>query len=81
LVLIGGLRALHPDLVAFQEAIKDERYDQVLDLLGPDFFVRHQMDRETDGQGASIASRWPVESFHEVDLHVTPRTADFARPS
>jgi endonuclease/exonuclease/phosphatase family metal-dependent hydrolase len=26
----------------------------------------------------SIASRWPLLKVHELDLHVTPRTADFA---
>ena len=35
------------------------------------------MKRE-DGQGASIGSRWPIDRVHEVDLNVTPRTADFA---
>jgi endonuclease/exonuclease/phosphatase family metal-dependent hydrolase len=77
-VLIDGLRDLGPDLVAFQEAIVDDDYDQVTDLLGPDFHTAHQVDREADGQGASIASRWPIGDVREVDLHVTPRTADFA---
>jgi endonuclease/exonuclease/phosphatase family metal-dependent hydrolase len=77
-VLAAGLRELQPDLVAFVEAIKTDEYDQVVDLLGPDFHVAHQADREPDGQGASIASRWPIEAVHEVDLNVTPRTADFA---
>ena len=30
------------------------------------------------GQGISIASRWPLGEVREVDLNVTPRTADFA---
>jgi endonuclease/exonuclease/phosphatase family metal-dependent hydrolase len=77
-VLVEGLRELEPDLVAFVEAIKTDEYDQVVDLLGPDFHVAHQAEREPDGQGASIASRWPVEAVHEVDLNVTPRTAGFA---
>jgi endonuclease/exonuclease/phosphatase family metal-dependent hydrolase len=77
-VLINGLRALRPDLVAFQEAIKSEEYDQVIDVLGPGFHVAHQRDREADGQGISIASRWPLGAVQEVDLNVTPRTADFA---
>src|SRR5438270_2410139 len=59
-VLIDGFRALRPDLVAFQEAIKNDEYDQVIDLLGPEFYVAHQTDREPDGQGISIASRWPL---------------------
>ena len=77
-VLAEGLRALQPDLVAFVEAIVTEDYDQVQDLLGPGFHVAHQAAREPDGQGASIASRWPLEDVTEVDLNVTPRTANFA---
>jgi endonuclease/exonuclease/phosphatase family metal-dependent hydrolase len=77
-VLTQGLRDLRPDLIAFQEAIVDGTYDQVSDLLGPEFHFAHQKDREPDGQGASIASRWPLDDVREVDLHVTPRTADFA---
>jgi endonuclease/exonuclease/phosphatase family metal-dependent hydrolase len=77
-VLVDGLRTLQPDLVAFQEAIKSDEYDQVIDLLGPSFHIAHQTNREADGQGISIASRWPLESVYEVDLNVTPRTADFA---
>jgi endonuclease/exonuclease/phosphatase family metal-dependent hydrolase len=84
-VLIDGFRELGPDLVAFQEAIKSEEYDQVTDLLGPDFHAVHQKDREADrqdgtedGQGVSIASRWPLGEVREVDLNVTPRTGDFA---
>jgi endonuclease/exonuclease/phosphatase family metal-dependent hydrolase len=77
-VLVEGLRELRPDVVAFVEAIKTDDYDQVVDLLGTGYEVAHQASREPDGQGASIASRWPLEDPHEVDLHVTPRTASFA---
>jgi endonuclease/exonuclease/phosphatase family metal-dependent hydrolase len=84
-VLIDGLHALRPDLVAFQEAIKNDEYDQVSDLLGPDFHIAHQTIREPGepgevetGQGISIASRWPLGEVRELDLHLTPRTADFA---
>jgi len=77
-VIADGLRDLRPDLVAFVEAIVTDNYDQVVDLLGPDYEVAHQAAREPDGQGASIASRWPISALHEVDLHVTPRTHDFA---
>jgi hypothetical protein len=59
-VLIDGFRELQPDIVAFIEAIKTEEYDQVVDLLGPQYQVAHQTEREPDGQGASIASRWPI---------------------
>jgi endonuclease/exonuclease/phosphatase family metal-dependent hydrolase len=77
-VLIDGFRRLRSDVVAFIEAIKTDEYDQVVDLLGPEYHVAHQTEREPDGQGASIASRWPIGEVHEVDLDVTPRTADFA---
>ena len=84
-VLIGGFRKLQPDLVAFQEAIVGDGYDQVTDILGPAYHVAHQTDREAnrggdieDGQGISIASRWPLGSVLELDLNVTARTADFA---
>ena len=77
--LIAGLRAARPDLVAFQEAFKDEKYDQVRDLLGPEFSVAHQtVGLLGDGNhGASIASRWPLGDVRELDLHVTHRTADY----
>ncbi len=77
-VIRDGLHALQPDLVAFQESIKNDEYDQVIDLLGPEFHIAHQAGREPDGQGISVASRWPVKDVQEVDLNVTPRTADFA---
>jgi hypothetical protein len=71
-VLAEGLRALDPDLVAFQEVIRHEDYDQVTDLLGPGYEVVHQTRREADGSGVSIASRWPLGEVHELDLQVTP---------
>jgi endonuclease/exonuclease/phosphatase family metal-dependent hydrolase len=77
-VLIAGLRQLRPDVVAFVEAIKTDEYDQVVDLLGPEYHVVHQAEREADGQGASIASHWPIGEVHEVDLNVSQRTAGFA---
>jgi endonuclease/exonuclease/phosphatase family metal-dependent hydrolase len=78
-VLVDGLARLQPDLVAFQEAITSDGYDQVVDVLGPDFHVVHQRTGLLgDGNhGASIASRWPLVDVREVDLHVTPRTADY----
>jgi endonuclease/exonuclease/phosphatase family metal-dependent hydrolase len=83
--LIAGLCELQPDLVAFQEAIVNDEYDQVVDLLGPGFHIAHQKSREPGGpsdveagQGISVASRWPLGEVRELDLQVTPRTADFA---
>jgi endonuclease/exonuclease/phosphatase family metal-dependent hydrolase len=83
-VLAEALREHRPDLVAFQEAVVTEEYDQAADLLGPGFQLAHQKEREPGegdverGQGASIASRRPLDEVREVDLHVTPRTAGFA---
>jgi hypothetical protein len=63
-ILIAGLRELQPDLIAFQEAIMNEEYDQVRDLVGPDYHVLHSSKREAGdgrdveaGQGISIARR------------------------
>jgi hypothetical protein len=58
-VLINRLRELNPDLVAFQEALKTETYDQTVDLLGPGYHVVYQTEQDTHGTGCSIASRWP----------------------
>src|SRR5215218_9076385 len=84
-LLAEGFRELAPDLVAFQEAVVGDGYDQVADILGPGYHVVHQTDREAgrggdieDGQGISIASRWPLGEVWEPDLNVTPRTDDFA---
>jgi endonuclease/exonuclease/phosphatase family metal-dependent hydrolase len=84
-VFAEGFRALDPDLVAFQEAVVTDDYDQVADILGPNYHLAHQTGREAgrggdveDGQGISIASRWPLGELWEPDLNVTPRTADFA---
>jgi endonuclease/exonuclease/phosphatase family metal-dependent hydrolase len=80
-VLRAGLRELRPDVVTLQEAIVDGQYDQVVELLGPDYSVAHQQvglvgdDRH---HGASVASRWPITAVHEVDQHLTPRTGDYS---
>jgi endonuclease/exonuclease/phosphatase family metal-dependent hydrolase len=73
-VLIDGLRALRPDLVAFQEVVLTDGYDQVRDLLGAEYHVAHQAGRAPDGSGAAIASRWPLATVHQLDLHLTERT-------
>ncbi|WP_163505905.1 endonuclease/exonuclease/phosphatase family protein [Fodinicola acaciae] len=76
-VLTEGLRRLRPDLVAFQEVILAEAYDQAADLLGSDFHLVQQKARNPNGTGIAVASRWPVRGSDELDLHVTPRTAGF----
>lgn len=84
-VLRRGLAAQSADLVALQEVVKTDGYDQMFDLVGPGFHFAHQTAREPakppdveEGQGVSIASRWPILAVEELDLKVTPRTQDFA---
>jgi endonuclease/exonuclease/phosphatase family metal-dependent hydrolase len=76
-VLIDGIRAKQPDLVAFAESIKTTEYDQTIDLLGDEFNVAYSKARDTNGMGVSIASRWPLRELQEVDLNVTSHTAGF----
>src|SRR5215216_4844640 len=71
--LVDGLRELQPDIIAFQEAVVTDGYDQVADLLGASYHVAHQAGREAEGTGLSIASRWEVREVWEETLHVTPR--------
>jgi len=75
-VLIDGLRELRPDLVAIQEIASGDG-DQVADLLGSWFQVAWHPGSSEDGVGAALASRWPLGRVHQLDLHVTPRTAGF----
>jgi endonuclease/exonuclease/phosphatase family metal-dependent hydrolase len=84
-VLARSFSELGADLVAFQEAVVGDGYDQVIDILGSGYHLAHQTQREAgrggdieDGQGISIASRWPIGKVWEPDLNVTPRTEDFA---
>ena len=79
--LRSSLHALKPDLVALQEVVTRNGYDEARDVLGPEYHIVHQ-ERGLVGDGhhhgASIASRWPIRASHEVDLHLTPRTADYS---
>lgn len=59
-VLREDLRTLEPDIIAFQEVIVRDGYDQLAELLPGDYHVHHQGGRSDDGCGASIASRFPV---------------------
>jgi endonuclease/exonuclease/phosphatase family metal-dependent hydrolase len=80
-VLRAGLARLGPDVVALQEAIVHDGYDQAADLLGPGYHLAHQTRGLLgDGRhhGASVASRWPILDVHEVDLHLTPRTGNYS---
>jgi endonuclease/exonuclease/phosphatase family metal-dependent hydrolase len=79
--LWAGLQTLDADVLMLQEAVVDEGYDQVAELLGPGYAVVHQtVGLVGDGthHGASVASRLPVRAVHEVDLHLTPRTGDYS---
>ena len=72
-VLVDGLRELRPDIIAFQEAVVTDGYDQVADLLGASYHVAHQAGRDPEGTGLSIASLWDVGEVWEESLHVTSR--------
>ncbi len=76
-VLVDGLSALAPDLIAFQETIVRDDYDQAADVLDTSYHTVHSKARDVDGMGVSIASRWPIGQVRELDLNVTPRTAEF----
>lgn len=77
-VLAEGFAALQPDLLALQETVVRDDLDQVAGMLGEGYHVVHSARRESDGQGVSVASRWPVTAVREPDLALTDRTADFA---
>jgi endonuclease/exonuclease/phosphatase family metal-dependent hydrolase len=77
LVLQDGFARLKPDVVALQETVSGSGYDQAADLLGTEFHVTRHSGRSDDGVGAALASRWPLGTVREIDLHVTDRTAGF----
>jgi endonuclease/exonuclease/phosphatase family metal-dependent hydrolase len=72
-ILVDGLRELQPDIIAFQEAVVTDGYDQVADLLGASYHVAHQAGCEAEGTGLSIASRWDVGEVWEETVQVTRR--------
>ncbi|GAA0933339.1 hypothetical protein GCM10009557_95040 [Virgisporangium ochraceum] len=72
-VMRPALRALAPDLAVLQETVVVDGYDQVVDLLGGEYHVVHQIGRTADGTGASVASRWPLRVVRQKTLHVTAR--------
>jgi endonuclease/exonuclease/phosphatase family metal-dependent hydrolase len=63
-----GFAALEPDLLALEEVVVTDGYDQASELLGPDFHLLHARHRSSDGIGLTIASRWPIARSLEVDL-------------
>jgi endonuclease/exonuclease/phosphatase family metal-dependent hydrolase len=79
--LRSGLQALDADLLALQEVVVGDGYDQAAELLGSGYTVVHQtVGLIGDGthHGACVASRLPVRAVHEVDLHLTPRTGGYS---
>jgi endonuclease/exonuclease/phosphatase family metal-dependent hydrolase len=74
-VLRAGFTELSPDLVSLQEVIKTPEYDQARDLLGPDYYLAHHSVRLADGQGDTIASRWPIETVHQARVPSSDPTA------
>jgi len=56
-VLADGFRELRPDLVAFQEAIVTEGYDQVTDILGPGYHLAHRQSGRKAGAVTSKTGR------------------------
>jgi hypothetical protein len=67
-VLRAGFAELSPDLVSLQEAIKTTDYDQARDVLGEEYHLAHHGVRLADGQGDSIASRWPIAAVRQLDV-------------
>jgi endonuclease/exonuclease/phosphatase family metal-dependent hydrolase len=75
--LTDGIHELGPDVLTLQETVVDDSFDQVRELLGPEYAISHSSARAPDGMGISIASRYPVRSVSEADLQINDRTADF----
>jgi len=73
-VLAEGLRGLNADVLAFQEAVVVDGYDQAADLLGAGYHIVHHGGRMEDGSGLSIASRWPLGEVREGASRVTTRS-------
>jgi endonuclease/exonuclease/phosphatase family metal-dependent hydrolase len=72
-VIRSELRRQRPDVVALQECVWGTGDDVPADLLGTDYTVVRHSGRSADGVGAMLATRWPVGTVREVDLHVSPR--------
>ncbi len=69
-ILVDGFRALAPDVVALQEVV------DVPDLLGPGWHEVWHPVRSDDGEGAALASRWPIGQVHAIDGRITDRARD-----
>ncbi|TDU84434.1 endonuclease/exonuclease/phosphatase family metal-dependent hydrolase [Kribbella voronezhensis] len=76
-LIAEGFAEFSPDLVALQETATNGSVDQAREVLGDGYQFVHHTEREADGQGISVASRWPVTAVHEVELPSGPRPAGF----
>jgi len=72
-VLRAGFAELSPDIVAVQEAAWLGDVDPVVELLGDEYHSLPHSQRSTDGVGAFLASRYPLELVAELDLRLTDR--------
>jgi endonuclease/exonuclease/phosphatase family metal-dependent hydrolase len=72
-VLQRGIADLAPDVIALQETVWGDGWDQAVELLGPEYRIARHAGRSDDGVGAVLASRWPLGTIRELDLRVTPR--------
>jgi hypothetical protein len=59
-VLRAGFASWQPDVVALQETVWGQGYDQAADLLGENYTVVRHPRPSDDGVGAALATRWPV---------------------
>jgi endonuclease/exonuclease/phosphatase family metal-dependent hydrolase len=71
--LRAGFDALRPDLIALQETVVTDGYDQVADLFGDTVHVVHQTRRSPDGTGCSLVSLTPPTTVTELELRSTDR--------
>lgn len=67
-VMRAGFAELNADLVSLQEVIKTADYDQARNVLGDDYHLAHHNVRLADGQGDTIASRWPITAVRELEV-------------
>lgn len=72
-VLRDGFRDLRPDVIALQEVVRNDAYDQAAEILGDDYRILHQAQGKIDDNGIAIASRWPIRNAQEIDVQVTTR--------
>jgi len=73
-----GFQELDADVLTLQETILTDEVDQVTAMLPPEYNLAQSSERETDGQGITTASKWPLGRVLELDLNVSERTGEFA---